>query len=200
MIIKFPTWRRTVFRFRVWTGKLRPIKGFVVPAVVGLALGVLGFVAVEHGDAGPALSQQASLSARQDGPERIRVRASDGGNARGQEGIRVRVIDGDTFEDRATGERIRQANIDTPETGGRENCAAERQAGERATAEARRLVSNADRVSVRRTGREDQYGRTIGFVEVDGQDIGRLLMDAGLARSWRGRREPWCAADGSLLP
>ncbi|MEJ0058422.1 MAG: thermonuclease family protein [Terricaulis sp.] len=124
----------------------------------------------------------------------------NGGAAAQEPSVRLRVVDGDTFQDRATGERIRLENIDTPETGGRENCAAERQAGERATSEARRLIAGADRVSVRRTGREDRYGRTIGFVEVDGHDIGRLLMDAGLARPWRGRREEWCAADGSLLP
>lgn len=113
--------------------------------------------------------------------------------ARAQESISLRVIDGDTYEIQSNGERIRQANIDTPETGGRERCDAERQAGERATSEARRLVNGAEHVTVRRTGREDQYGRTIGLVSVDGRDIGEILMESELARPWRGRREP-CAA------
>lgn len=114
--------------------------------------------------------------------------------------VRLRVIDGDTYEVRESGERIRQANIDTPETGGRERCAAEREAGERATREARRLIARADRVSIRRTGREDRYGRTIGFVSVDGRDLGEILIERGLARPWRGRREQWCGPQGELLP
>ncbi|MGD9965230.1 MAG: thermonuclease family protein [Hyphomonadaceae bacterium] len=109
------------------------------------------------------------------------------------------MIDGDTYQIQSNGERIRQANIDTPETGGREHCDAERQAGERATSEARRLLNSAEHISVRRTGREDQYGRTIGFVSVDGRDIGDILIERDLARPWRGHREPWCAASGQLL-
>jgi len=119
--------------------------------------------------------------------------------ARARESIRLRVIDGDTYQIQSNGERIRQANIDTPETGGREHCDAERQAGERATSEARRLLNSAEHISVRRTGREDQYGRTIGFVSVDGRDIGDILIERDLARPWRGHREPWCAASGQLL-
>ncbi|MCC6789674.1 MAG: thermonuclease family protein [Hyphomonadaceae bacterium] len=114
-------------------------------------------------------------------------------------GIDLRVIDGDTVEVRGGGERIRLENIDTPETGDRARCAAEREAGVRATAEARRLVNGAGNIDIRRTGRTDQYGRTIGWVSVDGRDLGRLLIEAGLARPWRGRREPWCGPSGELL-
>lgn len=106
--------------------------------------------------------------------------------------VRLRIIDGDTYEVMETGERIRQENIDTPETGGRERCPEEREAGERATAEARRLIHEAEYVSVRRSGRTDRYGRTIGWVSVDGRDIGDVLIERGVARPWRGRREPWC--------
>lgn len=111
-----------------------------------------------------------------------------------------RVIDGDTLEDLGTGERIRLENIDTPETGGRAQCAAERQLGARATQQARSLISNAQRLDVRRTGRIDRYQRTIAFVEVDGRDFGELMIEEGLARPWRGRREPWCDASGNLVP
>ncbi len=111
-----------------------------------------------------------------------------------------RVIDGDTIEDLATGERIRLANIDTAEIRGGARCAAERRHGERARSEVRLLLSRAERIAVRRTGREDDYGRTIAYVLVDGHDLGRTLIAEGLARPWRGRREGWCAADGSLLP
>jgi endonuclease YncB( thermonuclease family) len=111
---------------------------------------------------------------------------------------RPRVIDGDTLEDTATGERIRLENIDTPETNDRARCEAEREAGNRATNEARHLISSAHEITISRTGRSDVYGRTIAFVTVDGRDYGQHMMDAGLARPWRGHREPWCGPNGEL--
>jgi micrococcal nuclease len=111
-----------------------------------------------------------------------------------------RVIDGDTFEDLGTGDRYRLENIDTPETGARARCTAERQLGDRATLQARALITGADTLDVRRTGRIDRYNRIIAFIEVDGRDLGELLIADGLARPWRGRREPWCDASGNLLP
>ncbi|MDZ4691595.1 thermonuclease family protein [Terricaulis sp.] len=111
-----------------------------------------------------------------------------------------RVIDGDTFEDLDTGDRYRLENIDTPETGGRARCTAERQLGDRATRQARALITSANSLDVRRTGRIDRYDRIIAFIEVDGRDLGELLIAEGLARPWRGRREPWCDANGALLP
>jgi micrococcal nuclease len=113
--------------------------------------------------------------------------------------VQLRIIDGDTVEVRDTGERIRLENIDTPETGRRARCSAEAEAGERATAGARRIVSQSESISVRRSGRTDRYGRTIGWVSVDGRDLGGRLIEAGLARPWRGRRKPWCGASGQLL-
>lgn len=109
-------------------------------------------------------------------------------------------IDGDTIEDRATGERIRLANIDTAEIRDGARCAAERRHGERARAEVRLLLARADVVGLRRTGREDSYGRTIAYVLIDGRDLGQALIAEGLARPWRGRREPWCGQGGRLLP
>lgn len=114
--------------------------------------------------------------------------------------IDVRVIDGDTLEISASGERIRLANIDAAETGARAACAAERRHGEAAAREARRLVRGAASIAVRRTGRTDSYGRTIAYIVIDGRDLGVTLMERGLARPWRDRRQPWCAADGALMP
>ncbi|GAM99445.1 nuclease [alpha proteobacterium U9-1i] len=110
-----------------------------------------------------------------------------------------RVIDGDTIEDLATGERIRLANVDTAEIRDGARCAAERRHGERARTEVGLLLSRARDIAVRRTGRADSYGRTIAYVLIDGRDLGRTLIAEGLARPWRGRREPWCGADGALL-
>lgn len=148
------------------------------PLAIGLALAV----AIGLAQLGP-FSPALQLAAQEPLPE----------------SVRLRVIDGDTVEVRDTGERVRLENIDTPETGDRAQCQAEREAGARATGEARRLINGANRVSVRRSGRTDRYGRTIGWVFVDGRDLGGLLIEAGLARPWRGRREPWCGAGGELL-
>jgi micrococcal nuclease len=112
---------------------------------------------------------------------------------------RLRVIDGDTLEDMRDDITYRIVNIDTPETGLRARCAAERDLGNRATQAARALVSDARRLEFRATGRTDRYGRTIAFVVIDGRDMGETLIEAGLARPWRGRREPWCDASGNLI-
>lgn len=111
----------------------------------------------------------------------------------------IRVIDGDTIEDRISQVTYRLVNIDTPETGVRAQCAAERNLANQATQRARSLIGAAEQVETRVTGRIDRYGRTIAYVVVDGRDLGETLIAEGLARPWRGRREPWCAADGALL-
>ena len=117
----------------------------------------------------------------------------------GIEAPRYRVIDGDTLEDMSADITYRIENIDTPETGSRARCQAERDLGNRATQEARALIS-AGNVELRSTGRIDRYGRTIAFVLIDGRDLGETLIAGGLARPWRGRREPWCDTSGNLIP
>lgn len=112
---------------------------------------------------------------------------------------RLRIIDGDTLEDMREDVTYRVVNIDTPETGGRARCEAERALGAEATARARALVDHARHIEFRATGRIDRYGRTIAFVVLDGRDLGESLIAEGFARRWRGRREPWCAANGDLI-
>jgi endonuclease YncB( thermonuclease family) len=119
-------------------------------------------------------------------------------SARADELHDVRVIDGDTI--RAAEITYRVVNIDTPEVGGNARCDAERQAGRRATQRTRALIEGARRVETRNTGRTDRYGRVVAFVLVDGRDLGDTLIAEGLARPWRGRREPWCGAGGEFLP
>lgn len=111
----------------------------------------------------------------------------------------IRVIDGDTFEDIAANVTYRIENIDTPETGSRARCAAERDLGNQATRAARTLIANAGDFEIHATGRIDRYGRAIALVLVDGRDFGQTLIAEGLARPWRGRREPWCDAGGNLI-
>jgi len=99
------------------------------------------------------------------------------------------VVDGDTFW--LSGEKIRIADIDTPETH-QPRCAAEREQGERAT---RRLLAllNAGVFSLQPIEREkDRYGRTLRVVSRDGRSIGATLVAEGLARPWTGSRQPWC--------
>jgi len=110
--------------------------------------------------------------------------------APGVAGTAFHVIDGDTVE--LDGERIRIANIDTPETGRRAGCASERRLARTATRRARSHFRNAGEVQVRRSG-TDRYGRTLARIRLDGRDFGRIMIEDGLARPWRGRQHEWCA-------
>lgn len=100
----------------------------------------------------------------------------------------VRVIDGDTFDQ--GGERIRIADIDTPELRGQ--CAAEIRLALAAKARLRALLDAAP-FELRRLGRdEDRHGRKLRVVVRHGRSLGDVLVGEGLARTWTGRREPWC--------
>lgn len=102
----------------------------------------------------------------------------------------VRVIDGDTFDYR--GMRVRIADIDTPEVDGR--CPRETELAARATRRMRALLG-AGPFELHRppNGRdEDRYGRKLRIVTRDGSSLGDQLVAEGLARTWTGRREPWC--------
>ena len=112
----------------------------------------------------------------------------------------LRIIDGDTLEDTASDVTYRVVNIDTPEAGQRARCSGEHNLAARATRQVRALVARAAAIEFRPTGRIDRYGRTIAFVLIDGRDLGEMLIAEGLARPWRGRREPWCDASGNLIP
>ena len=101
----------------------------------------------------------------------------------------VRVIDGDTFD--YGGDRIRVADIDTPELRG--GCAEEIELAARATSRMRALLAEGPFELHPTGGRdEDQYGRKLRIVTRDGQSLGDRLVAEGLARTWTGRREPWC--------
>jgi endonuclease YncB( thermonuclease family) len=105
-------------------------------------------------------------------------------------GDSVDVIDGDTF--RFGGEKIRIADIDTPEVNGR--CAYESALAARATDRLAVLLAAGPFELETIGGRdEDLYGRKLRIVTRDGRSIGDQLVAEGLARTWSGRREPWCA-------
>jgi len=118
-------------------------------------------------------------------------RADDARGESGSERVTasVRVIDGDTFD--YGGVRVRIANIDTPEVHGR--CAYETELATRATARMRALLAAGPFELHSAAGRdEDPYGRKLRIVTRGGQSLGNMLVAEGLARTWTGRREPWC--------
>ena len=101
----------------------------------------------------------------------------------------LRVIDGDTFW--LGGEKIRIADIDTPELAAR--CPAEADLARRATARLSGLLAEGPFELSPIGGRdEDRYGRKLRIVTRGGQSLGDVLVAEGLARTWTGRREPWC--------
>lgn len=107
------------------------------------------------------------------------------GSARPSE---VRVIDGDTFEH--NGVRIRIADIDTPELRGA--CPSEMTRARAARDRLRELLNQGPFELHRLNRDEDRYGRKLRVVTRNGRSIGDMLVAEGLARTWSGRREPWC--------
>lgn len=104
------------------------------------------------------------------------------------------IIDGDTFVWR--GEHIRIANIDAPELKGAK-CDAERRLAlvakrrlEQMLASGQVRIARGDPADGRK---RDRHGRTLAVISLDGQDVGSILIDEGLARPWIGKRRSWCA-------
>lgn len=101
------------------------------------------------------------------------------------------VVDGDTLW--YEGEKIRIADLDTPEVG-KPACANEAAMGRKATARLQALL-NAGPFSLEPNpdGRsEDKYGRSLMLVTRDGASLGAVLVDEGLAEEWGGPRRAWC--------
>ncbi len=100
------------------------------------------------------------------------------------------IVDGDTFWLR--GEKIRIADIDTPEIG-KPQCAQELALGQKAKMRLQALLS-AGPFEMRPLPdrKADQYGRSLRILMRNGQSIGDKLVAEGLARIWEGRRRPWC--------
>ncbi|WP_069061774.1 thermonuclease family protein [Sinorhizobium sp. RAC02] len=99
------------------------------------------------------------------------------------------VVDGDTFWFR--GEKIRIADIDTPELSP-PRCERER---ERGLAAKQRLLDilNSGPLSFKTTARdEDRFGRKLRIVYRDRRSVGDILVAEGMARKWHGSRRSWC--------
>jgi micrococcal nuclease len=99
------------------------------------------------------------------------------------------VVDGDTFWYR--GEKIRIADINTPETS-EPKCRREAELGERATVRLTELLNAGSfRLETGERAR-DRYGRALRVVTRGGESLGATLEREGLAEHWRGRRGDWC--------
>lgn len=99
------------------------------------------------------------------------------------------VVDGDTFW--LNGEKIRIADIDTPEVS-QPRCPEELALGLKAT-ERLIVLLNAgpfDLATVERN--RDAFGRLLRVVHRKGQSIGGRLVAEGLAREWSGDQMSWC--------
>ena len=100
------------------------------------------------------------------------------------------VVDGDTIW--LEGVKIRVADIDTPEIS-QPRCDYEYELGIKARDRLVTLLNQGEFSAVPIGNRdEDQYGRKLRVLKRDGRSLGDQLVAEGLARTWDGRREPWC--------
>lgn len=100
------------------------------------------------------------------------------------------VVDGDTLW--IGGQKVRIVDIDTPEIS-EPKCASELALGNQATQRLIELINEGPfelKAWPRRD--EDRYGRKLRVLIRDGRSLGDILVSEGLARTWSGRREPWC--------
>lgn len=154
------------------------------PGAFVLVLPLAGFAAALLWDGGPS-GRAFELPARPAASDREAARFAQCAG-----GKRINcVVDGDTFWYR--GEKIRIADINTPETS-EPKCRREAELGERATARLTQLL-NAGAFSLETGEREqDRYGRALRVVTRGGESLGAALTREGLAEPWRGYRGDWC--------
>ena len=102
----------------------------------------------------------------------------------------IRVWDGDSIRLGTTrqSEAVRIFNIDAPEIEGQ--CAYETDLALQSKIRLAELLKG-QRIEILHQG-TDRYGRTLAAIRVEGRDVGDILVREGLARTWAGRREPWC--------
>lgn len=101
------------------------------------------------------------------------------------------VVDGDTIWLRGT--KIRIADIDAPEIHDF-RCPEEKALGDRATERLHELLQGGT-LTLGSIGRgDDQFGRKLRIVMVDGASVGEALVGEGLARWYGGGRRSWCGS------
>jgi micrococcal nuclease len=113
----------------------------------------------------------------------------------------TRIIDGDTVEI-AVGFlpsplppklSIRVMGIDTPEKAPRAKCDAEADKAKLASAFTKSAVANATEKDVVILEWDKYGGRVLGHVILDGHSLSEMLIEAGLARPYKGEaKSSWC--------
>ena len=112
-----------------------------------------------------------------------------------------RVIDGDTVEIAVDflpaplppKLSVRILGIDTPEKAPRAKCEAEAEKATLAKRFTQRAIEEADRIDFRIREWDKFGGRVLGLVFIDGQNLGDMLIEAGLARPYKGEaKSSWC--------
>lgn len=103
---------------------------------------------------------------------------------------RVQVLNADVLV--IDGRHVRLAGAVTPQPIPDARCWAEALAAKQATAAVRDLVRSARDVRVEPTGRTDPYNRAIARVILDGQNLGHVLHDQGMAAETESGRFAWC--------
>jgi endonuclease YncB( thermonuclease family) len=101
----------------------------------------------------------------------------------------IYVIDGDTID--AVGKRIRLVDFDAPELGDHAHCGLERMLAARATSRLRQMIQMSNDIDLQiidcacRPGTAGtivcNYGRACGYLTIDGQDAGDVLIAENLA-------------------
>jgi micrococcal nuclease len=88
---------------------------------------------------------------------------------------------------------IRLRGVDTPESGGRAKCAAERNLARRATGFTKLVIARGRRIEFTALDWDKYGGRIDAEVWIDGVSLADQLIAAGLARHYDGgKRDGWC--------
>jgi endonuclease YncB( thermonuclease family) len=91
----------------------------------------------------------------------------------------IHVIDGDTID--ALGKRTRLVGFDAPELGEHAHCGLERMLAARATSRLRQMIQLSHDIDLQIVDCSCNYGRACGYLTVDGQDVGDVLIAEHLA-------------------
>lgn len=106
-------------------------------------------------------------------PSLVVLAACGGGGDEGEVATVMRVIDGDTVE-LTDGRRVRYLMVDTPESTTDVECY-----GPEATQLNVDLVDGKTISMVFDEVREDQFGRLLAYVSVDGTEVNRVIVERG---------------------
>lgn len=88
---------------------------------------------------------------------------------------------------------IRLRGVDTPESGGRAKCAAERNLARRATGFTKLAIARGRRIEFTTLDWDKYGGRIDAEIWIDGVSLADQLIAAGLARAYDGgKRGGWC--------